>query len=348
MKKLALILGFLSILSIAQSQDLHISQFTMSPLMLNPASSGSLQQRDATVTHRNQWASISNPFRTFALAANTRFGDLNKERRGFWGAGLLAFNDQAGDGNMRTNAAGLNLVYHLRLSRYQHIGFGMQGMYMSRFVDYAKFQWASQYDGAAYNSYLPTGESGFVQNFGFVDVNTGVYYTLNNTAAEVNVADNNYRVVNAGIAFHHITTPRYAFGSNSFEENLYVKMVVHGNSLWSLPNSSLAIAPNFIYSKQGPHDMLNVGSSVRLGINGNSKYTALVKNYAVYGGINYRLRDAIITSGMLEYGNYQFGLSYDFNISRLATASSGRGAVEFQLRFLVGGAKARILTSGLK
>jgi type IX secretion system PorP/SprF family membrane protein len=348
MKKLVLILGILSYLSVARGQDLHISQFTLSPLMLNPASSGAVQLRDLTVTHRNQWASISNPFRTFALAANTRFGDLDKQRRGFWGAGLLAFNDQAGDGNLRTNAAGLNLAYHVRLSRFQHIGFGMQGMYMSRFVDYSKFQWASQYDGAAYNPYEASGETGFVQNFGFVDVNTGVYYSLNNTSAEVNVADNNYRVVNAGIAFHHITTPRYAFGSESFEENLYVKMVVHGNALWSLPNSSLAIAPNFFYTKQGPHDMLNIGSAVRLGITGNSKYTAIVKNYAVYGGINYRLRDAIVTSGVLEYGNYQFGLSYDFNISRLASASAGRGSIEFQLRYMTGGTKARILTSGIK
>jgi hypothetical protein len=224
----------------------------------------------------------------------------------------------------------------------------MQGAYMSRFVDYTKFQWASQYDAGAYNAALATGESGFIQNFGFVDVNTGVYYTLNNTAAQVNVEDNNYRIINAGIAFHHITTPNYAFGSESFEENLYVKMVVHANALWSIPNSSLAIAPSFMYAKQGPHDHLNIGSMVRLGITGNSKYTALVKNYSVLGGINYRLRDAIITTGMVEYGNYQIGLSYDFNVSRLASASAGRGGVEFNLRYALSVNKARILTSGIK
>lgn len=348
MKKLLLIFGIVASLVAAHGQDVQLSQFNMSPLLINPASSGAVLPRDVTITHRNQWTTISNPFRTFALAANTRFGDFDKQRRGFWGAGLMAFNDQAGDGNMRTNAAGLNLVYHLRLSRYQHVGFGMQGAYMSRFVDYSKFQWASQYDGGAYNSALTTGESGFIQNFGFVDVNTGVYYTLNNTAAEVNVADNNYRIINAGIAFHHITTPKYAFGSESFEENLYVKMVMHANALWSIPNSSLAIAPSVMYAKQGPHDQLNVGSMVRLGITGNSKYTALVKNYSVFGGINYRLRDAIIATGMVEYGNYQIGLSYDFNVSRLASASAGRGGVEFNLRYAMSGTKARVLTSGVK
>ncbi|MFM7235021.1 MAG: PorP/SprF family type IX secretion system membrane protein [Flavobacteriales bacterium] len=348
MKKLVLIFGLMAILSMAQGQDLHLSQFTMAPLMINPASSGAVMPREATVTHRNQWTSITNPFRTFAITANTRFGDINKQRRGYWGAGFAAFNDQAGDGNLRTNAAGLNLVYHVRLSRYQHIGFGMQSMYMSRFVDYNKFQWASQYDGAAHNAFLPTGETGMVQNFGFVDVNTGVYYTLNNTSAEINVANNNYRIINAGVAVHHITTPRYAFGADSFEENLYAKLVVHANSLWSLPNSSLAIAPNFMFAKQGPHEELSVGSLVRLGISGNSKYTALVKDYAVYGGVNYRFRDAIVTTGIVEYGNYQFGLSYDFNVSRLASASAGRGAVEFQLRYMMNGNRAVVMTSGLK
>lgn len=348
MKKLIPILALCVALKGAIAQDVQVSQFTMSPLLLNPASSGAIIAREATVTHRNQWASISNPFRTFVFSANTRFGDINKERRGFWGAGLLAFNDQAGDGNMRTNAAGLNLVYHLRLSRYQHIGFGMQGSYMSRFVDYSQFQWGSQYDGSAHNIALPTGEAGAVQNFGFVDVNTGVYYTLNNSAAEINVTDNNFRQINAGLAFHHITTPRYAFGSDSFEENLYVKMALHANALWSIPNSSLAIAPNFLFVKQGPHEQINFGSMVRLGISGNSKYTALVKSYAVFGGINYRVRDAIVTTGMVEYGNYQVGLSYDFNISRLASASLGRGGVEFNLRYALNATKARILTSGMK
>ena len=348
MKKLISILALCAALSRALAQDVQVSQFTMSPLLLNPASSGAIIAREATVTHRNQWASISNPFRTFVFAANTRFGDIDKARRGYWGAGLLAFNDQAGDGNMRTNAAGLNLVYHLRLSRYQHIGFGMQGSYMSRFVDYSKFQWGSQYDGSAHNNALPTGELGVVQNFGFVDVNTGVYYTLNNSATEVNVADNNFRQINAGLAFHHITTPRYAFGADSFEENLYVKMALHANALWSIPNSSLAIAPNFLFVKQGPHEQLNFGSMVRLGISGNSKYTALVKSYAVFGGINYRVRDAIITTGMVEYGNYQVGLSYDFNISRLAAARAGRGGVEYNLRYALNATKARVLTSGMK
>jgi type IX secretion system PorP/SprF family membrane protein len=348
MKKILFIVGMVVCCFSAYGQDLSLSQFTMSQLLLNPASSGAVIPREVSVTHRNQWTAISNPFKTFALAANTRFGDIDKQRRGFWGAGLLAFNDQAGDGNMRTNAAGLNLAYHVRLSRYQHIGFGMQGMYMSRFVDYSKFQWASQYDGGAHNAALPTGESGFVQNFGFVDVNTGVYYTLNNTAAEINVENNNYRIINAGVAFHHITTPRYAFGSDSFEENLYVKMAAHANALWSIPNSSLAMAPSIMFLKQGPHEQLNFGTSVRLGITGNSKYTALVKNYAVFGGIHYRLRDAIITTGMVEYGNYQFGLSYDFNISRLASASAGRGAVEFNLRYFMNGTKARVTTAGIK
>jgi type IX secretion system PorP/SprF family membrane protein len=334
--------------TIVMAQDIHTSQFTMSPLLMNAASSGGLHLRDVVAVHRNQWSAVTNPFKTFIVAANTRFGDANKTRRGFWGAGLLAFNDKAGDANMRTNAVGLNAAYHIRLSQYQHLGFGLQGMYMSRFVDFSKLQWGSQYDGSAHNSALSSGETANQQNFGFADVNAGIYYTLNNTSTDVNVFDNNFRQLAIGLAFHHITTPKYAFGTDSFEEDLYVKMVLHGNALWSLSNSSLAIAPNFAFYKQGPHESLNIGSMVRLAITGNSKYTRLVKNYAVYGGLNYRLRDAIITTGMVEYGNYQFGLSYDFNISKLALATAGRGGVEFNFRMLIAGSKIRIMTSGMK
>jgi type IX secretion system PorP/SprF family membrane protein len=348
MKKLVYILGLLLCFEMTKGQDIHMSQFTMTPLLLNAASSGGLYTRDVAVVHRNQWSAVTNPFKTFMVTANTRFGDANKTRRGFWGAGLLAFNDKAGDANMRTNAIGLNAAYHIRLSQYQHLGFGLQGMYMSRFVDFSKLQWGSQYDGTSHNAALTSGETSNQQNFGFADVNAGIFYTLNITSADVNVFDNNFRQINAGLAFHHITTPKYAFGSDSFEEELYVKMVLHGNALWSLSNSSLAIAPNFAFSKQGPHEILNLGSMLRLAITGNSKYTRLVKNYAVLGGLNYRLRDAIITTGVVEYGNYQFGLSYDFNISKLALATAGRGGVEFNFRMVIAGSKMRILTSGMK
>ncbi len=348
MKKLSGLLVLMFGFFLAGAQDIHTSQFTMTPLLLNPASSGGLYTRDVVVTHRNQWSAVTNPFKTFIVAANTRFGDANKAKRGFWGAGLLAFNDKAGDANMRTNAVGLNAVYHIRLSQYQHLGFGLQGMYMSRFVDFSKLQWGSQYDGSAHNAALNSGETATQQNFGFADVNAGIYYTLNNTSAEVNVIDNNFRQLNLGAGFQHITTPNYAFGSDTFEEELYVKMVLHGNALWSLPNSSLALAPNFAFYKQGPHENLNVGSLVRLAISGNSKYTGLVKNYAVYGGLNYRFGDAIITTGMIEYSNFQFGLSYDFNVSKLAVATAGRGGVEFNFRMCFASSKVRTLTSGIK
>jgi type IX secretion system PorP/SprF family membrane protein len=348
MKKLTVLLVCMFCCTLMNAQDIHTSQFTMSPLLLNAASSGGLYTRDVVVVHRNQWSAVTNPFKTFIVAANTRFGDLNKTKRGYWGAGLLAFNDKAGDANMRTNAIGLNAAYHIRLSQYQHLGFGLQGMYMSRFVDFSKLQWGSQYDGTSHNAALTSGETSNQQNFGFADVNAGIFYTLNITSADVNVFDNNFRQINAGLAFHHITTPKYAFGSDSFEEELYVKMVLHGNALWSLSSSSLAIAPNFAFSKQGPHEILNLGSMLRLAITGNSKYTRLVKNYAVLGGLNYRLRDAIITTGVVEYGNYQFGLSYDFNISKLALATAGRGGVEFNFRMVIAGSKMRVLTSGMK
>jgi hypothetical protein len=51
---------------------------------------------------------------------------------------------------------------------------------------------------------------------------------------------------------------------------------------------------------------------------------------------------------MVEFGNYQFGLSYDFNVSKLAVATAGRGGVEFNFRMIFASSKIRILTSGFK
>ena len=59
------------------AQDIHFSQFFATPL-LNPANSGRHDGRwRAGLNYRNQWQSVTAPWRTFDLYGDMRVGDVD-------------------------------------------------------------------------------------------------------------------------------------------------------------------------------------------------------------------------------------------------------------------------------
>ena len=64
-----------------------------------------------------------------------------------------------------------------------------------------------------------------------------------------------------------------------------------------------------------------------------SNYTDFEKGRALSLGVHFRAKDAFIASMLLEIGPFDFGMSYDFNISNLENASSGRGGYEIAIRY---------------
>ena len=59
----------------------------------------------------------------------------------------------------------------------------------------------------------------------------------------------------------------------------------------------------------------------------NSKYTGAFQSVALSLGGYYRNQDAIVAAMLLEYANYAMGVSYDFNVSSLVSASHSFGRI---------------------
>ena len=58
----------LTVLATARAQDIHFSQVDANPMLLNPAYAGFYNGAGRFgAIYRNQWASVSIPFQTFAL-----------------------------------------------------------------------------------------------------------------------------------------------------------------------------------------------------------------------------------------------------------------------------------------
>lgn len=318
----------------AYAQDIHFSQFYMSPLNQNPAMAGAIYGMEATLNYKEQWRSVSSPYKTIAASYNLSL-QKKKRTKAFYAAGINFFSDKAGDSKMGTTQANVTGAAQVYINRYSKFGGGIQVGFAQRSIDYSALTWGNQFDGLQYDGSLgskenlPAGASAM-----YPDVSAGVVYTYNNTAGMKRVVDNNDFRVTVGASVFHISRPNFSFMGN--QDQLYAKFVLHGNGLLSIPYTNVGFAPGFFAYKQGPAAEVYMGSLVRYVFNQRSRYTGNKTTSSVSVGSYYRNKDAAVIAFLIEHSNYSIGMTYDVNISNLRVASIGRGGFEIALRYNAG------------
>ena len=323
----------MQITSETKAQDAHFSQFYYSPLTLNPALSGGFDGGiRALANYRDQWRSISTPYKTFAFSY-----DMSVLRKGplsnFLGVGLSVVSDKAGDTQLGLNQVNLSLAYHVRLSTYNMIAAGIQGGFGQQSMDFNKIKWGSQYNGTEYDPDLPSNETSYVNSKSYPDFAAGLQWTF--SKGEIYSTANNQLNFNAGVSFYHVSQPNTSFYTTSIDnDKLPFKMVFHASSLIGFRNAKTSIIPSFVYMQQGPLKNILAGATFRYQLVDPSKYTGNIKGAAVSLGCHYRIGDAVIPNFQLEVAQYAVGVSYDVNISGLTAVTSGKGGLEVSLRFI--------------
>lgn len=313
----------------AKAQDIHFSQFYMTPLLQNPAQTGAQNNIRTIMNYKSQWNSVADPFTTINFSFDM---SLNKKKHisGFSAVGMNLYSDKAGNAGMGTFQGNLNYAYHVYLSDRSTLGAGVYAAFGQRRVNFADLQWGSQYDGMAYNSGLPSGELTSSENFMFLDFGGGVHWKF--SKSERYMTGNDQRTINAGIAVFHFNSPKYSFYDSG--EKLHMKEVFYANALIGVNNTNFSVVPGFFFAKQGKASELFLGSLFRFQFKESSKITGFVKGSSMAAGIYYRNRDAIVACLQYEFSQYTIGMSYDVNLSGLKTASQGKGGFEISLRFV--------------
>ncbi len=313
------------------AQDIHFSQFYLAPLVQNPAMAGTINNFEGNVNHRKQWAALGAPFVTTAASAGLKL-NAGKMKKGHWAAGGLFYTDRAGDGGLKTTQGNLGITYHVKLDKYQKLGLALQGGFMQRSVSISNLQWASQYVNGSYSAANASGEMLQENTIGLFDLTSGIVYTFNNTADLIKVTSNNFRQGTLGLAMHHLNRPMYGFMGTG--DRLHIRYVLHGDFLYSLKNTPLAVHPGFMIHRQATNTEYLFGSMIRYELLANSKYTGNYRGAGISAGTYYRWNDAIIFSAMVEFSNYSIGFSYDLTTSSLRAANAGRGGMEICLRYV--------------
>ncbi len=326
-----ILVAFFAVIS-AQAQDLHFSQYYMSPLTLNPAMTGLFNGNYRfTGNYRNQWQSVlpTVPFRTFAGSVDLsgKSGTYNRV-----GGGLHFFSDQAGSLNLSRTQVSASVAYLLALSRNRdyYIAAGIQAAITQSSFNYLKMTTGSQWTGNAYDALASTGETFYGRTKSFADANVGVmWYHISNIRS--------FQYIGASV--FHVNRPNISFVGNSVDR-LYTKYTIHAGAGFKI-KPRFDLNPYLLGMIQGPSFELTSGVLGKFIL--DERKTTAFGGTAFYIGPFYRIvgdneskigSDALIISTKLDIDSFTFGLSYDVNLSGLIPASSGRGGPEIAFQYV--------------
>jgi len=305
----------------ARAQDIHFSQFYEAPLLRNPALAGVFTgDYRIQTTFRDQWNSFTNAYRTGSLSGEYKWavGQTND----YLTTGMEILYDKAGTAALTTTEVMPALNYHKSLSNNKatYLALAFMGGLVEKTIDLSKVTTNSQYNGTAYDPALPNGETILTPNVHYLDGALGI--SFNTTFGE-----DNKNTMYAGASYYHLNRPK-----NSFYENPTVELdpkVVFSAGVKAIFNDYTSFSIQADHSQQGPasETIGGVMVSYRLGDDpDNPDYIFNLGSYIRWG-------DAIIPVVKLESNAFTVGLSYDINISTLATASENRGGFELSLSY---------------
>jgi len=334
-KVLTLIIIFIFFSQQINAQDIRFSQFTNTPLLINPGLTGMGNGYSrASIIYRSQWASTNNSYNTTALSVDFPiYSESLKWKKGYLATGFTFYNDNTGAGSVVTNEANLAFSSVVFVGKKSKISLGTLGGYAQKSIDPNKIQWDSQYNGIRYDPFLPSQEDFTFASSSVIDLSTGMSYrySTNEVGLASNGAGNNV-LFEGGIAAFHLLKPKFNFYQNS-QAQTSRRFVGHGRFLSSVDKTSLVLGGNFLYMKQGASQEITIGFEVRSILKGNTKYTGFVKDSYIGAQLLYRNKDALIPVIFYKFNNWRISTSYDYNFSALNNLTGGNGGFEISIQF---------------
>jgi len=313
----------------AYSQDPHFSQYLATPMQVNPANTGLLHDLEVVAVHRNQYKSVATPYTSSALSFDMVTSN-DRTRNTTLGVGLQVLRDQSGDANYKSLSAGLNLSGIIKINSESKLSVGIMGGYGQRGIDPSDLRWESQYSGGVFNDQFSSNENFTSTNFNYFDAGAGIAYSFGKNQSYITANDGVKG--SFGISAFHFGLPVHSFQGS--DEKLNSRYMVHGSFEFGEHNTNLTFIPSFYAALQGKQKEILIGNTFRYLLQEGSHYTGFVQSTSLGLGVHYRWMDAVVANIQLDYANYSFGFSYDFNISKLSAVSYGRGAFELFLRFV--------------
>ncbi len=343
-RKLLFLLAASLSLSCLNAQDIHFSQYNMSPMTLNPANIGNFEgtARIGGI-YRGQWASVigsKGQYKTPSLWADAPI--ITGFRKRDWvGIGLVFFSDKAGAGSLTHTAAKFGASYHLSLDKkgnaYLTIGaqYGQAGRRLN--TEGLEFEegWLNRLSTGGYNK----GASVDFDNQKTLDAKSD--WSDIDGGLVLRAKLNKRMDMSIGYSMYHIGKGKYGLvtsgstgstntgSSSASSDEIARRSVITG--LFNIKlNDKLSVGPSFIYQTMSGADEISLQAL------GSYLFNA-EKDIDLNFGLGYRLSggDAVYPMIGGRYKNLRVGLAYDINISDLNQVSNYRGGFEIAANYII-------------
>jgi type IX secretion system PorP/SprF family membrane protein len=303
---------FFACIVFAKAQDVHFSQYYLSPLSMNPANTGNYKGDYRFFgNYRSQWKEISKAYNTFSAGGDFNMYPQNQQVSG----GLIFINDKSG-GNLQINKILPSVAAHRKVAEF-NLHAGIQPGIVIKSIDFYAHSFPNQlnWNKGQFDNTLPNNEVDVSQRFTYFDLNAGFAASRRFGQWEPDM----------GLAFFHLNKPKESFLSNN--NRLPVRQAYQLGLNYYL-NATIVL---HAYSQYGYTTKVSDWVS---GI--NAEYILSKGPFftnSVFAGVMWRdgfnrNADAGIATVGMNYSHYTVGLSYDITFSQLKTAVESKGAFE--------------------
>lgn len=324
--KNSLIVFLISFGFILNAQDIHLTQFYSNPVYLNPAFTGASGCIRVAGTYRQQWPAISKGYVSQVFAADAYLSEAKS------GLGLVISNDQAGTGQLRTTNAMASYAYETNINRAYAIRAGVQAGMGMKAIDMDKLTFGDQI--ARGGNGVGTIETPS-QSVNYFDANAGALFYG--------------KKFWVGVSAFHLNRPNESL--MGADAKLPIKYSVHGGVKVLLVGEEKGdktmntyITPVAHYRHQEKFDQLDVGCYfTKAMVNLGFWYRGIpgLKAYAP----GYSNNDAFAVLVGFSNDRFNFGYSYDFTISKLASNTKGAHEISLSYQYCKKKKKKRVLVS---
>lgn len=276
-------------------QEAQFTQYMFNNLAMNPAYAGVKGAICATGLARQQWMGFED-IEGESVAPQTYLFSLDAPIRVLHGgAGLTIYNDKLG----YENNIGVKLAYAYRFNIADgEMSGGVQVGFLNKSIDFSKFKPLEDNDPLLVST---SKESAMIMDFAF-----GAFYKV----------PNRYYV---GISASQLSQASGEIGS--ITQKLKTHFYLTGGYQYVIPGfPSLEIIPSVLIKTDGV--------SAQYDVTAMGKY-----NNKFWGGVNYRVQDAVSIIIGMNYKNLNFGYSYDITTSALGRKGRSSGSHEIMVGY---------------
>jgi type IX secretion system PorP/SprF family membrane protein len=301
----------------ASSQDPQFSQFYSNYLYLAPSFAGLAEKNRVAFNYRNQWPEIKYGYETYSVSFDMFIDKFNS------GVGILAYQDVAGSGRLRTTSIGLQYSFDFKVTQNLHARPGLHFNYTERGIDFSKLLWNDQI--FAGGNLEETKELPPMQRIGDIDFSTSVLVYTDR--------------VWFGAAVDHLLKPNQSMYFYDDEAGnpakVPLKYSVFGGVKFIRPEHLLRPVPTtvqlaFLYKQQDRFRQLDFGVYwYRNPFVAGIWYRGIPFYKEVFN------RDAITLLIGIKTRNMNIGYSYDLTVSKLITNTGGAHEISVSYSFKV-------------